>query len=433
MFIKRFLEKFRLQKFVSASTVKNVSTLMTGTFISSIIPVLTAPVMTRIFTTSDYGVLGLYFSITTLVGVLAYSHYSQAIMLEKELADAKNALWFSLVISTVVSFLFFLVLCSLSVFTTYIQKSEIGLWLFLAPLSVFLNGITASLMVWANKVQLYKVLARNRIIQAIITLIVQLSLGLCINDETGLMAGLFVGQLMSAVLLLRVFLKKDGSGIGGPGYKEFRRIAVQHRDLFLYNTPTSFINTFINQAPIFLLQKFGGISYVGSYNFTQRLLGLPQQFLSSAIVEVFKEKASSQYNKYGNCQSIFLKTSKTLALIAIVPFAIFFLFGPYLFEFIFGAQWKDAGIFASFLSIMFFLRFIVSPLTYVYFIVNRLKEHFLLHIVFLVLTFASFFIGDKYLEDKRYLILVYSLVYSSIYILYYFRSYRFSKIYKVLQ
>ncbi|MBL7703063.1 MAG: oligosaccharide flippase family protein [Ferruginibacter sp.] len=427
MLFKKLFEKSGLGKFISVPTAKNISTLMTGTVISAAIPILTAPIMSRIFTATDYGILGIYMSISGLIGVIAYSHYSQAIMLPKENSEARQVLWFSLFLSASASAIALIVFICLFFFSDVISDSSLKGWYFFIPLSIFLNGFNGVLITWANRQQKYKQLSFNRVIQTVITAIVQIAIGLMIKNETGLMVGLILGQLISVFLLLLVFLNSQESGIGRPNITSFKKIAVKYKHLLIYGTPTEFINNLINQTPIFLLQKFAGTSYVGYYNFTQRLLGLPQMFLSSAIVDVFKQKASYSYSHFGNCRDIFVKTFKALSMIAVIPFLIIMLFAPPIFGFVFGQQWITAGVFAQFLGIMFFFRFIVSPLSYVYILANKLKEDFLLHLLFLGITTASFYISNYFFENKNLMIFFYACSYSLIYLIYLARSYKFSK------
>ena len=401
---------------------------MGGTFIAAIIPIITAPIMSRLYEPKFYGVLGLYTSITGLVGIIAYTNYAQAIMMTKEDEDSKQVVWFSLLISFIISCISILIILCISLFTNFITDSVVGHWLFFLPLSVFLNGVNYILLIWANRIKNYKNLAFNRIIQALLTVLIQITIGILIKNETGLMVGLLSGQLLSAFLLsLEFYFKRKIFYIGRPKFGHFKGIAIKYKDLVLYSTPSEFINNFINQTPIFLLQKFGGTSYVGNFTFTQRFLGLPQLFLSSAIVDVFKQKASEAYNRIGNCKAIFLKTFKVLTGLAIVPFLISLFFAPQIFAFVFGNKWAEAGVFAQFLSVMFFFRFIVSPLSYVYFIAGKMKEDFLLHILFLAVTSLAFYVGNSIFEDKKYLILLYSFAYSGVYIIYLIRSYFFSK------
>lgn len=417
----------RLNNFISAGTLKNISSVMIGTSVSTLIPILTSPIMSRLFSTTDYGILGLYFSVTTLVGILTFSHYSQAIIIVKEDEEAKQVLWFTLFLSTLICFLLFLSISLLYFFTVYIQSIGIGLWIFLVPLSVLLNSISVLFLQWATRVQQFKEVSNNKIYQAFLMISIQITFGLTIKNEIGLMAGLLSGQLYSAYYLTKTFYLNKTNNIGLPNFKNFKKVAVQHKGLLLYTTPSNFINNLINQLPLFLLQKFGGLSYAGSYNFTQRFLNLPQLFLSSGIVEVFKQKASSHYHEFGNCHNMFIKTFKGLTLLSIIPFALMFILAPSIFSFVFGEQWREAGEFARYLSIMFFFSFTVTPLSFMFYLGNKLKENFLLQILLLILTVSSFYIGDYLFSEKKYLLLVYSLAYSIIYILYFIRSYHFSK------
>lgn len=424
---RKLAARFGLDRLISGETFRNISTLMSGTFISAVIPMITAPIMSRLFTTSDYGVLGLYMSISGLIGVLAYSHYSQAIMLAKDNEEAKQVLWFSIVFCGGVSMLTLAVMSMLSVFSSIIDDSVVGHWLYLIPASIFLNGINASVLLWANRTKQYTTLASNKVIQAVLTVIVQIVFGLAIKNETGLLLGLIFGQTVSVILLLSRFGRDFEHGIGKPQLNRFKTIAKHYRNLLIFSTPSEFINNLINQTPVFLLQKFGGVSFVGSYNFTTRFLGLPQQFLSSAIVDVFKQKASHAYNTIGNCRDIFIKTMKVLGILGIVPFGFLILFAPQLFALVFGEQWREAGIFAQFLSIMYFFRFVVSPLSYVYVVAKKFREDFILHLFFLFITTIAFYVSNLLFENKRMMILFYSIGYSLAYLLTLMRSYSFSK------
>lgn len=400
---------------------------MGGTFLSAIIPMLTAPVIARIYAPEFYGILGLYMSISNLIGVLAYSHYPQAVMVVKEEKEAKQIIWFSFFFSSGVAIFSGVVIIILLNFTGVFSTTKESSWMVLLPLSVIFNGITASLNNWANRTKSYTNLAFNRIFQALLTVCVQISFGLLYKDGRGLMIGFLVGQFISAVLLLYTFIIKDKKhSIGRPSFQNFKPIAMKHKKWVIYLTPTDFINSFINQSPVFLLQVLAGPSYVGSFLFTQRFLSLPQQYLSNGIVDIFKQKASEAYNRDGNCKILFLKTLKLLSSIAIIPFLVSVFFGPQIFTLAFGSKWTQAGIFAQYLSILFFFRFIISPLSYVYFIVGRLKEDFLLHILFLIATTASFYVTGLFTDNKNMLILAYSISYSAIYIIFFFRSYKFS-------
>jgi len=416
-----------LSDFISIKTLKNLTTLMTGTIISVLIPVLTAPISSRIFNSTDYGVLGLYMAVSGLISVVAYAHYQHGILLEKDSDGARQMIWFTMFFCLLVSIFSAMVVLTIYLSTNIIQESEVGLWFLFLPVSIICSGITSCLLIWANRIQQYKSLAVNRVIQSALTVIIQIALGLLIKNETGLLVGFIGGQIISALLLLQKFYVKNETGIGFPQLSTFKEFAYKYRGLLFFSAPSEFINTLINQSPVFLLQRFAGISYVGNYNFSQRLLGMPQTLLSSAIVEVFRQKAALEYHNNGDCRPIFMKTLKALSAISLVPFLILFLFAPSLFAFIFGEQWREAGVISQMLGILYLFRFIISPLTYVYTIAGKFKEDFVMHILLLMATLGSFYVGSLFVHDDKYLLLIYSIAYASFYLIYLYRSYQLSK------
>ena len=61
-----------------SSFTKNVLTLMTGTTVAQAIPIAISPILTRIYTPSDFGLLALFIAITAIFGNIArcYKYFS---------------------------------------------------------------------------------------------------------------------------------------------------------------------------------------------------------------------------------------------------------------------------------------------------------------------------------------------------------------------
>ena len=86
---------------------RNVLTLITGTTIAQAIPIAISPILTRIYTPDDFGVVALFVAISTIFGSLANGSYELAIILPKKDEDAVNLVVLSLFISIIVSLLLF--------------------------------------------------------------------------------------------------------------------------------------------------------------------------------------------------------------------------------------------------------------------------------------------------------------------------------------
>ena len=86
---------------------KNIISVAFGTILSQLIPIITAPILTRIYTPADYGIFGLYMSIVSIMVTLASARFDLAIFLPKNPEDSKRIFVLTILISSVFSFLLF--------------------------------------------------------------------------------------------------------------------------------------------------------------------------------------------------------------------------------------------------------------------------------------------------------------------------------------
>jgi O-antigen/teichoic acid export membrane protein len=157
-----------------------------------------------------------------------------------------------------------------------------------------------------------------------------------------------------------------------------------------------------------------------------KVLMMPINLLSNTILDVFKQKATEDYNKYGNCKDIFLNTFKKLVILGILPFSVLGIFAPDIFVFVFGENWRISGEFAQIMAPVLFLKFITSPLSYTFHIRQKQQLNLIGQIVLLLVTLLSVYLGVIF-KNEYMMILFFSISYSIVYIIYIFVSYKLSK------
>ena len=84
---------------------KNVLTVMTGTGLAQIFPVLISPILTRIYTPEDFGFLAIYLVGLSLLTIVATGKYENAIYLPKTHKAVSRILDLSLNLSIIISVL----------------------------------------------------------------------------------------------------------------------------------------------------------------------------------------------------------------------------------------------------------------------------------------------------------------------------------------
>jgi O-antigen/teichoic acid export membrane protein len=419
--LKQLKNRFRNSEFLI-----NVSKLTSGTAIAQLISIGTAPVLYRTYEREHYGTLGMYMAITGILGVFSTLQYLQVIMLEKEDDDAINAMWLNRIINTSFALLVAVSLLVFSpLFAKWADNAALSRWFWMIPIGIFFAGQNEIFRLWANRKKEYNLLTFNAIFLAVLTPIISITLGLWIKNETGLFVGLLVGQSLPALILLIGLAKKYDLGLKKMDISVVKQLFKMHAKFPIYSLPSEFVNRFSNQLPVFMLNHFVGLGAVGGYNLAMRMLGLPIGFIGEAISNVFRQRATEDYHRTGSCRGVFIKTFKSLALISIVPTIVILLFGPDLFQWAFGHNWRESGVYSQILIVMMMLKLIVSPLSYTFFIVEKLQLDFIFHLGILATTALSLYLGLAFFDLKTGLLL-FCISYSFWYLNYLFMGYKFS-------
>src|SRR5439155_20814770 len=146
---------------------RSVLTLMTGTTIANLIPVLLSPVLTRLYAPAEFGLFAVYGRIAALLAVLATGRYEMAIVLPAEDDDAFHLLGLSLlVVGLMIVVATVAVIAFHSPLLGILRSPGLSSWLYLLPLGVLLAGAIQALTVWLNRKRAYPRIAQSRILQA---------------------------------------------------------------------------------------------------------------------------------------------------------------------------------------------------------------------------------------------------------------------------
>jgi O-antigen/teichoic acid export membrane protein len=403
--------------------------MATGRTLSQLVPLLVTPLLTRIYTPSDFGIFAIFLALVTVISLLANGRYNLAITLPKEQKKAMEL--FLICVIGVVSVSLFIFLFGILFKNGLLQALNIEgkeSFVYLVPLGVLIVALIESVYYWLLRLKAYKFLSKNVVIQTTSVTVFKLVFALLSWSWFGLVLAHILGSLLSLILLVIELMKSYDMRLMIKEWKVKNLIntAKEYKKFPLLSLPADGINSFANQLPNILLNNFFGSSVVGYYSLTQRVLGLPITFVSSAMTDVFREKASSDYREKGNCRGIFIETFKYLSLFSIIPFLLLFLFAPTIVPFILGDQWIAAGGYIRILSLMFMFRFIASPLSSTLYINGKQVYLLFWQIGLLIFTLASFYIGRS-LGDEKIALILFSASYSFMYAILVILGYKFTK------
>jgi O-antigen/teichoic acid export membrane protein len=417
-----------LKKILSNEFNKSVVTLLTGTAVAQALPIAVSPILTRMYSPADFGVVSLFMTITVIFGTIANAKYELAIVVPEKDEDAINLSALSFVISTALSvFLLLVVLLFKDMIVHLLKAKEIGPWLYFVPLVVFITGLYNMLNYLNTRFKNYTDISRSNIYQAVALCVFQVGLGFL---KVGA-SGLFIGQIASTLFgngrLLKNIILKKRELLKEIQVSEMKRLAVEYSEYPKYSLGGSLANTISSNVNNILIATIYSVATLGFYSFVQRILITPIRLIGNSIGQVFFQKASVEANEKGNAEAAFNETLKKLLVIGVPGFTLmFFIINP-LITLVFGEKWQIAGEYAQILTPLFLLRFIVVPLSLTIPIFKQNKFGLIWQIGTVVINLAAFGICYFYKFDAKTFIYIYSITQTVYYVYYFIKLKGFSK------
>lgn len=401
--------------------LKSVLAVSSGNVLGAGTQIFFAPILGRIYTPYDYGLLGAYLGVAALLVGLGNWQYSQAIVVEKSDRNAVHLFagcLFATSITAILSGVVSIVLISMSEQFGIVRNRW---WYAMLPVSALVAGWTGALAAMANRQGLYGRIGAIMFLPGLVTALLSVMLGWYLKNAFGLFLSYVIGQLVTLWMYLVVVRSPFGNGVRVTLPRVMAMMRKHHR-FALFTTPTGFLTTFAFNSPVYLLAASGATSSIGLFSRANQLLTMPIQLIGNSIAIVFQREAAIQYQDQGNCWAIFKKTLATLLAIGVVPTLVLAAFAPQLFTVVLGPNWTAAGDYARILAPMLLLRMVCSPLSTVFYIAGKQKEDFVLSIATSFLMFGCIAVAYASFGTPMAVISGFSVGYAITYLIYIVRS-----------
>lgn len=417
---------------------KHLLTVMSGSLAAQALPILAAPLITRLCTPAEMGAFSVWFGVVAIAAVPATLRLENAMIIDQRRhrqhlcfsVVAWSAGWLAALLTVAA------VLVKLCCLTAMSWQGALTL-----GLAAWLTATMQTTLAYAASHNAFAPAAKAKIVAAAGIALAQLGLlGLGVGAGAlmgGQLAGLALG-LVAARALLKPPLGRRRRG-RAPGawrrWRDWRRLKARllpsagqraylltHRALWSFTLPGNLLNTGVGQLPLLIIGARHGVLAAGLFALTQRVLAAPISLLAASVHEVFKRESVRQFQDTGNCRPAYLHALRVLLLLGCAPSLILLLASPTLFAFAFGEAWRGAGELARILAPLYFLNFIASPLSYVFFVAGRQKVELLWQIALFIMTVGAFAAP----LPLKHNVLAYTIGYSLLYLLYLRLSYRYA-------
>jgi len=355
------------------SFISHVGTLITGTGLSQAITIVGTLILAHLLAPDAFGLLAIYMTLVSFLGVLGGGRYELAIMLPETDADAANILTLSMLVAFGLSLLS-LLLVALFRFpiASLLGDARMASWLWSVPAVLLVFDIYQSLYIWCSRLKQFRRLAYSRIFLGLGTVVSQLGLFyLHVSPGFALIGGWIFGQLLAMLILAAQVVANDLRFlIASHSSASIRASLIAYKNFPLYKAPYSFMSNAASQLVFVVLRIFASLEVVGLYSLANRAIYLPASLIASSMNQVFYEKAATELRQ-GRLEDFVTRALRVQVVLA-TPILVFVVFeSKFLFGKVLGHQWAQGGSYVVSLAFAGFMYFITSWLDRIFDVCGR--------------------------------------------------------------
>lgn len=384
----------RLSKFRSSNSIlKHIVSVAGAALVAQAINIIMLPLLSRIYTPSDFGVLSVYTSVVGILTMFTGLRYYLAIPLPKQEKYARALLYvtgFAHCVFVIV--LLAVAYCAGDYILEKTHLSALRPYLYLIPLGVFATGAYTIATQWAVREGFFSTIGWTRILQAICGNGAKLALGVIGYKPVGLLLGAVIAQGCGSSGIFHASVKKKSLTLA-LSLTDIRRSIVKYRNFPIYDMWTAVVNVVGQNMPQLFLSFYYSLNIVGFYTMAVSLLSLPISIVGAAVGQVFVQRgAQAKYN--GTLASFSEKAYYIMLTISMYPIMALSLLAPILFSLFLGTQWEESGLYAIVLSPKVAYSMTYFPLCMLYAVGDRIKESFYHEIVLTIVMFGGLYVGN---------------------------------------
>lgn len=347
-----------------SSFLHNVVRLGGGNVAAQVISLAAVPVITRIYSPEEYGAFSFVLSLVLVLFPVSTLRLNSAILLPEDEKTAESLLIMSVLSVLASAFMVMpLLMAALYYFSEDDEVTRGVLWYLVA--GVLVHGIVQCYEFWLLRHKQYGAMAWGAVSESAADRLLAIGMGVAHSaSAVWLVAGRIAG---GAAHLLVLLWKSAGSGemsrFGAANRAEFPAILRRYKRFPQYSTWAFLLANGGRELPTVALGVMFTPMIAGLYGLGVRVMGFPMLIVGDAIAKVFFRYATSLHMELERLRDSTQLLVRCLIYLMFVPMLVLVIFGPQLFQWVFGADWIEAGSYVQILAMSFLVAFLYRVLS----------------------------------------------------------------------
>jgi len=377
--------------------LRDIATVMRGTIFAQAIGVVALPILSRLFSPEAFGHYQLFIAILTFLLVLPTLRYEVALLRVDDGAEFQALFRLCVWLCAAITLVLAVTAAALSLLEWPPQLMALPFPVWLLVVGTFVGGISQVLTTVATRQRAFGSIANSKVTQGLAYVGSALAIGALAPTASGLVLADLTGRvLLCAVLALwawRTF---------APSWRTVNRefvvlVACKYREYPIISTPGTMINVLGGTiTPVMIYASFSPATS-GQYGLLERSVTLPLALVITSVGQVFTAQFSAELRKDpAVALAHFWRIEVYMALLALAALAVLLVGGPWLFAFVFGADWHVAGELARLMAPAFATMLLSGPVHLVLTILGHQKLQTVWEVARLALVVALWSLVPRY-------------------------------------
>lgn len=397
----------------------SVLLVLTGSAAAQAIPLVGSLLIARLFSPTEFGQFSTWLGAVALGAVAITGRYEMALAIERNGVQRQTGARATLLVVLGSGTLLTVAAVLVGVIGLAGDIPLLLLWT-IGP-AAMVTAASQTWQCWAAADGNYRDLGIIRIVQAGAITLAQILAGLLYATAHGLALAHLCGAAVGALLASqRLPLVNRSTARVAPSALDFLRRQKRFPILAL---PADSVNTAAAQLPLVIVAYRFGSDVAGLLALTLRIVGAPIGLLGASVLDVFRRRSAASYAERGECRAEYVDTLRILAIGSGIVAVMLAFAAETSFALGFGETWRTSGTIAVWLMPMFALRFVASPLSYMFYVASKQHLDLLWQLALLTTTVASLWLPP----NPELAIQTYGVIYAILYCIYLAMSYSLSK------
>ena len=387
--------------------VRNTTKLLSANVLAQVVGLLIYPVLTRLYSQDDFGLLSLFVSMGGVLALVATAEYQYAIVLPKEERTAVGAWHMGGIILCCVTVLVALSIPIAPQIASLFKAPALSGWYGLLPVYVFLMGLWALLNYWYSRHKLFGRIGTYQVTQSLVGAGAKSGFGAAGMTGGGLIVSAVLAPLTAIVVNIASSLRALNP------LKTFDKSATltaarTYRNFPCFSLPRALVNNVSGNLGVWLFTPAFGLTSVGFFGMAITLAFRPLNVISNSIYQVLYQRTSERVQMRASIKRMFYRLLSKTALIVGVVFAVLYVILPWLCGWLLSEGWEETGELIRLLLPWLCFSMLVAPICFLADVFGKQKIGLMFEILLVSARALGLMLGI-WQQDFHLAVLAYSL------------------------